>query len=199
MKIYTKTGDQGDTSLFGGKRVLKSHLRVGAYGDVDELVSLLGVICSQSNDQELIDLLQDIQLELFLLNAELATPSGSTPKGELISEDDVVRMENEIDRCDEEIPPLRSFILPGGSQTSATLQWARTVCRRAERSAVELNQEDHVRPLLVRYLNRLSDLLFALGRRANYRDNVEELLVTPLRQRRQARKEANQEETRGDA
>ncbi|TNE46916.1 MAG: cob(I)yrinic acid a,c-diamide adenosyltransferase [Deltaproteobacteria bacterium] len=199
MKIYTKTGDAGDTSLFGGKRVSKAHMRVNAYGDADELVSLLGVVCSQSNDQELIDLLQDIQLELFLLNSELATPSDATPKGELISEDDVVRMETEIDRCDEEIPPLRSFILPGGSSTSAMLQWARTVCRRAERSAVELSQEDHVRPLLVRYLNRLSDLLFALGRRANYRENVEELLVTPLRQRRQARKEEQTKETAEDA
>ena len=119
MKIYTKTGDTGDTGLLGGRRVSKSDLRVQAYGDVDEVVSLLGVICSQTNDSELISLLQEIQLELFLLNSELATPSVQAPKGELLSEDDVVRLEREIDRCDEEIPPLRSFILPGGSPDSA--------------------------------------------------------------------------------
>lgn len=189
MKIYTKTGDTGDTGLLGGRRVSKSDLRVQAYGDVDEVVSLLGVICSQTNDSELISLLQEIQLELFLLNSELATPSDQAPKGELLSEDDVVRLEREIDRCDEEIPPLRSFILPGGSPDSAILQWTRTVCRRAERVTVELHHNDEVRPIVIRYLNRLSDLLFALGRRANYRDQVPEVLVTPLRQKRAERQQ----------
>ncbi len=187
MKIYTKTGDTGDTGLFGGQRVSKSDLRVQAYGEADEVVSLLGVICSQSSDQELLTLLQELQLELFFLNSELATPSHQTPKGELITEEDVTRLEREIDRCDEEIPPLRSFVLPGGSPTSAMLQWARTVCRRAERATVQLHQRDEIRPLLIRYLNRLSDLLFALGRRANYRDNVSEVLVTSLRQQREQR------------
>lgn len=186
MKIYTKTGDLGETSLFGGQRVSKAELRVEAYGEVDELVSLLGVVCSQCQDSQLHQLLQDIQLELFLFNSELATPSHQTPKGELIAEEDVLRLEQEIDRCDEEIPPLRSFILPGGSPTSSLLQWARTVCRRAERRVVQLSQQDGVRPVLIQYLNRLSDLLFALGRRANYRDQVDEILVTPLRQRRNA-------------
>ena len=191
MKIYTKTGDAGDTGLLGGRRVSKSDWRVQAYGDVDEVVSLLGVISSQTNDQELVELLQEIQLELFLLNSELATPADRATKGELIQEGDVLRMEQEIDRCDEEIPPLRSFILPGGSHTSALLQWARTVCRRAERSTVALHQQEEVRPIVIRYLNRLSDLLFALGRRANYRDNVDEVLVTPLREKRAQRQETN--------
>lgn len=186
MKIYTKTGDQGETSLFGGQRVSKADLRVETYGEVDEVVSMLGVICSQSSDRELHSCLQMIQLELFLLNSELATPAQLTPKGELISEEDVVRLEQQIDRCDEEIPPLRSFILPGGSPTASLLQWCRTVCRRAERRVVQLSQQEPVRPVLIQYLNRLSDLLFALGRRANFRDRAEEVLVTPLRQKRAA-------------
>jgi cob(I)alamin adenosyltransferase len=187
VKIYTKTGDRGTTGLFGGPRVSKAHARVDAYGEVDELVSLMGLIRTLSNDDELTALLGDIQLELFLLSSELATPEDKKIKGETIQEEDIVRLEREIDRCDEEIPPLRSFILPGGSPVSAWLQYARTVCRRSERAVVRLMDEHQVRDELLRYLNRLSDLFFALGRRANVRDGVEEVLVEDLRQQRAKR------------
>jgi cob(I)alamin adenosyltransferase len=188
VKIYTKTGDRGTTGLFGGPRVSKAHARVDAYGEVDELVSLMGLIRTLSNDDELTALLGDIQLELFLLSSELATPEDKKIKGETIQEEDIVRLEREIDRCDEEIPPLRSFILPGGSPVSAWLQYARTVCRRSERAVVRLMDEHQVRDELLRYLNRLSDLFFALGRRANVRDGVEEVLVEDLRQQRAKRR-----------
>ena len=188
MKIYTKTGDKGQTGLFGGTRVSKTHPRVEAYGDVDELVSLLGLTRSYATDQALLDLLGDIQVDLFLLSSELATPENKKLKGEILEDEDVIRLEREIDRCDEEIPPLHSFVLPGGSQVSAWLQYARTVCRRAERTTIALAESFEVRGVLIRYLNRLSDLLFALGRRANIREGVEEVFISTLREEREKRR-----------
>jgi len=187
MKIYTKKGDLGETGLFGGARVPKDHERVVAYGEVDELVSLLGLIRSTAPDKELLALLGDIQLDLFLLSSELATPTHKKTKGELLEDADVESLEAAIDRCDEELPPLTSFILPGGSPTSARLQWARTVCRRAERAVVSAGQSHELRPVLLRYLNRLSDLLFSLGRLANVREGVAEVLISELRAQRSAR------------
>lgn len=188
MKIYTKTGDQGQTGLFGGPRVSKNHPRVVAYGDVDEVVSLLGLIRAHTDRSEWLELLGEIQLELFLLSSELATPEDKKHKGERIEEEDVLRLEGEIDRCDASIPPLRSFILPGGSPMSAWLQYARSVCRRAERSVVLLAEQHEVRPVVLRYLNRLSDVLFALGRYATHIDGVDEVLVQTLREQRAKRK-----------
>jgi len=183
MKIYTKKGDTGQTDLFGGVRVNKSDLRVEAYGSVDELLSLLGVIRAQTKDDELSDCLGRIQLELFSLNNELATPEGREPYGEILDGSAVLVLEEEIDACDKEIPPLDAFILPGGSLDSAQLQLARTVCRRAERVVVRLAQVETLRDTVIRYLNRLSDLCFALGRRANYRDGVEEVKIPTLREK----------------
>lgn len=188
MKIYTKTGDQGQTGLFGGPRVSKNHPRVVAYGDVDEVVSLLGLIRAHTDRSEWLELLGEIQLELFLLSSELATPEDKKHKGERIEEEDVLRLEGEIDRCDASIPPLRSFILPGGSPMSAWLQYARSVCRRAERSVVLLAEQHEVRPVVLHYLNRLSDVLFALGRYATHIDGVDEVLVQTLREQRAKRK-----------
>lgn len=195
MKIYTKTGDLGETGLFGGPRVTKAHARVQAYGDVDELVSCLGLIRSTTDDQELLDTLADIQLDLFLLSSELATPAEKTKKlkSERIEDKDILRLEKLIDACDEELPPLKSFILPGGAQTSAWLQLARTVCRRAERTTVLLASSFEVRPVLIQYLNRLSDLLFSLGRLANVRAGQDEVLISVLREER-AKRNAKAEE-----
>lgn len=191
MKIYTKTGDTGETGLLGGVRVSKAHIRVDAYGHVDELVSYLGLIHSLAEDEALCDLLANIQLELFLLNTELATPEGKKAKGETITEAEISALEQDIDRCDEELPALRSFILPGGAPLASHLHVARTICRRAERALVLLVQSETVRPLLIQYLNRLSDLLFSLGRLANTRAGVEEIKISDLRQKRLQRHQAS--------
>ncbi|HAA57913.1 MAG TPA: cob(I)yrinic acid a,c-diamide adenosyltransferase [Myxococcales bacterium] len=184
MKIYTKKGDKGETGLLGNVRVSKAHIRVDAYGHVDELVSVMGLVRSMTEDQQLSDILGSIQLELFFLSSELATPPGRDVMGEVVEAESIEFMEQEIDRCDEELPPLKSFILPGGSVVASYLQLARTVCRRAERSVVHLAAEESVRPLLVQYLNRLSDLLFALGRRVNFREGIEDVKVSDLREKR---------------
>jgi cob(I)alamin adenosyltransferase len=171
MKIYTKTGDKGDTGLFGGARVSKSSLRVAAYGDVDELNSVLGVVCAHSTDQASTDELHHIQSDLFVLGAELAkNPDKQVDLGmSLLADADIERLERLIDACDATLPALKTFILPGGSPSAAFLHLARTTCRRAERSVVHLAQSEPVRAELVRYLNRLSDLLFTLARADNAR------------------------------
>ncbi len=178
MKIYTKTGDLGETGLLGGQRVSKADLRVETYGNLDELTAFLALASSLTNDEELKKTLTRIQIELFHLSSELATPSDRKPYGPLIPDDAVEQLEKEIDACDEELPPLKTFILQGGSPTSAYLQVARTVCRRAERSIVRLHQTEPVRPLIIKYVNRLSDLLFALARRANFREGFEDIPIS---------------------
>ncbi len=184
MKIYTRGGDRGETGLLGNVRVSKGSERVEAYGCVDELVSWLGLLRAEAEDSELIAQIAEIQSELFFVNSELATPADRKPFGEVIEEDAVKRLEDWIDACDEELPTLKSFILPGGSKTSARLHVARTVCRRAERAVVRLAATEPLRDVLIQYLNRLSDLLFSFGRRANLREGVEEVLVTNLRKSR---------------
>jgi cob(I)alamin adenosyltransferase len=157
MKIYTKTGDAGTTALFGGKRVSKSDLRVDAYGTVDELNSYLGLL----RDQQ-VDGLLEIQDRLFTLGAMLATEPGNTKvKIPHLVEADIVALEKAIDKMEEDLEPMKHFILPGGHQTVSFCHIARTVCRRAERLAVALNDVD---PLILKYLNRLSDYLFVLSR-----------------------------------
>lgn len=182
-RIYTRTGDRGETGLFGGQRVLKDDLRVEAYGSVDELNAVLGVALAQCADQELSDLLLAIQRDLFQLGADLATPpEEETRKGRVtikrMEAVDVQRLEAVIDRWEDELEPLRVFILPGGHPVAAALHQARAVCRRAERRCVTLRRSeaeggvpagtDHV----LQYLNRLSDLLFVLTRAANKRYGV---------------------------
>jgi cob(I)alamin adenosyltransferase len=176
MTIYTKTGDSGSTSLFGGGRVPKDHPRVAAYGDVDELNSTLGVARATAPVQFFDALLESVQRDLFAIGGHLATPdtakvAKALEKAEL-SEARVAEFERLMDQADAELPPLRAFVLPAGTPKAAALHLARTVCRRAERSVVHLSHEGEVPTLFVIYLNRLSDLLFTLARVANHRDGA---------------------------
>lgn len=176
MKLYTRTGDDGTTALFGGRRVRKDALRVEAYGAVDEANAALGIARAQGLDTELDKAIADIQVDLFVVGSDLATPHDAAARSalRLIDADDVVALEALIDRYDEEVEPLRQFIVPGGHAASAGLQMARAVCRRAERVAVALAAEEPVNPATITYLNRLSDLLFALARVVNVRNGVSE-------------------------
>lgn len=180
MKIYTKGGDTGETSLFGGERVSKSAPRVCAYGEVDELNSVLGVAASELGHADLLAMLRTIQSSLFDLGGELATPQieereerGKTGMPR-VSDPDIVELEGWIDALETELEPLRNFILPGGAKAAALLHLGRTVCRRAERDVISLATQERVGPLVVRYLNRLSDLLFVMARVVNRRANVDE-------------------------
>jgi len=167
-RIYTRAGDRGDTGLIGGSRVPKDHPRVEAYGAVDELNSHLGVVIAELDDPEASSLLQDVQHRLFDLGAELATPPAQfSPAG--ITRDDVEVLERAIDRVEDALPPLREFILPGGTRSAAALHVARAVARRVERKVVGLARSETVNPQIVPYLNRLSDLLFVLARAVNRR------------------------------
>ncbi len=173
MTIYTRTGDQGDTGLFGGGRVEKDHPRVAAYGEVDELNSSLGVARATPPADFFDDLLESVQRDLFALGGHLATPDPERVAKALakaqLSDERVALFEKIIDQADTELPPLRAFVLPAGTPKAAALHLARTVCRRAERGVVRLARESQVPPLFVIYLNRLSDLLFTLARLANHR------------------------------
>lgn len=173
MPIYTKTGDTGTTGLFGGGRVSKDDARVAAYGDVDELNSAIGVVRATAPADFFDDLFATIQRDLFSIGGHLATPDPEKVKKALaraeLSEARVTAFEDAIDAADAELPPLRAFILPAGTPKAAALHLARTVCRRAERSVVHLAGRADVPPLFLVYLNRLSDLLFALARLANHR------------------------------
>jgi cob(I)alamin adenosyltransferase len=176
MKIYTRTGDQGETSLFGAGRVSKDHARVAAYGDVDELNSVLGLVRATQPDDFFDPLLQAIQRDLFSLGGQLASPDPAAVAKALVkanlSADRVIEFERVIDESETELPPLRAFVLPAGSAKAATLHLARTVCRRAERSVVRLARESEVSEFFIVYLNRLSDLLFTLARLANRKAGV---------------------------
>ena len=172
MRIYTKTGDTGETGLFGGGRVPKSDIRVEAYGDVDELNALLGVALGTISDADVAELLRSIQPDLFILGAHLATPAstrGRRPVLPPLPEQRVAEFERRIDAAEEELPPLDAFLMPGGSSGGAALHHARTVCRRAERTIVALASAQSVDPAVIVYVNRLSDLLFVLARLENHR------------------------------
>ena len=177
MKIYTCTGDDGRTALFGGGRVEKAHPRVSAYGEVDELNSVLGWALTQISSAETAQRIQRIQHDLFGIGSELATPppaAGRTrPETPPLPTARVAEMEAWIDEADEELEPLRAFILPGGSAAAAALHVARTVCRRAERAVVALATAEPVPTEVVAYLNRLSDLLFTLARLENRRSGYD--------------------------
>jgi len=178
-KIYTKTGDAGDTGLFGGGRVPKSHPRVEAYGDVDELNATLGVVRAVEPMPRIEEVIVAIQRDLFAIGALLATPDREKMRQHLekarVDDARVAELERAIDDGDAELDPLRSFIVPGGSPKAAALHVARTVCRRAERRVVELGSETEIPSLVVIYLNRLSDLLFTLARVANRRSGMGEV------------------------
>lgn len=177
MKIYTRTGDGGQTGLFDGTRVPKSDPRVSAYGEVDELNAWLGLVAAQSDDDQLRGMLEQMQRDLFALGARLADPShriASRVTKAAVTAEDIARLEQWIDTLESELPPLRRFILAGGSPAGAALHVARTVCRRAERTMVSLGDEAFEPELLI-YVNRLSDLLFVMARAANRRAGVPEL------------------------
>jgi len=177
VKIYTRTGDSGETALLGGARVSKADPRVAAYGDVDELNAWLGFVLARGVDGAIAGALEPIQRDLFAIGARLADPSGrvaSRVEKAAVNSGDVQRLEEAIDRLESDLPALRRFILPGGSASGAALHVARTVCRRAERTIVGLGA-DHVEPEILEYLNRLSDLLFVMARTANHRDRAPEV------------------------
>jgi cob(I)alamin adenosyltransferase len=178
MRLYTRSGDSGDTSLFDGTRVPKDHARVGSYGEVDELNSALGWCRCADAGRLLGDALDTVQRELFVIGAELATPPGARVQDRIprLDEGSVQRLERWIDEAAEQAPPPRHFVVPGGTELAARLHVARTVCRRAERMAVGLARSGELRPELVMYLNRLGDLLFAWARLANHAAGVMDVL-----------------------
>ena len=176
MKIYTRTGDAGETALFGGRRVSKADSRVDAYGEVDELNAWIGLVRATGLDRDLDEPLVRIQKDLFALGAQLADPGdsiGGRVAKTSLGDDDISRLEQLIDRLEAELPPLRRFILAGGAPAGAALHVARTVCRRAERRIVSLTPSPDV--LLIKYVNRLSDLLFVLARVVNHRRGAPEI------------------------
>jgi cob(I)alamin adenosyltransferase len=177
VKIYTRTGDSGETALLGGARVSKADPRVAAYGDVDELNAWLGLVRSGALDSDLAAMLEHVQRDLFAIGARLADPGGSVAnrvEKAAVTDDDARRLEQWIDTLESELPPLRRFVLAGGSTSGASLHVARTISRRAERGVVSLGQDQVDRTILV-YLNRLSDFLFVMARVATRRAGAPEL------------------------
>ena len=175
MKIYTKTGDDGTTALFAGGRVPKTHPRVEAYGTVDELNALLGAVRAHGVSDQADTWLEQTQTHLFHLGADLATPAQATSARVVrVTAEQVQWLEQTIDRMNDDLPPLKQFILPGGTAGAAMLHIARTVCRRAERRAIELAQTEVISDQVVPYLNRLSDWLFVLARWENHQAGISE-------------------------
>ena len=171
FKIYTKTGDKGETSLYGGTRVSKAAARVESYGTLDELNAFIGLAKAEISDEKVLNQLQKIQFDLFTVGSEAATPTdklilanGKSRLDLLISEEEIMELERWMDNFDAELEPLQFFILPSGGKAAASVHVCRTVCRRAERAMVHLNETEEVRPELIKYLNRLSDYLFILAR-----------------------------------
>ena len=171
MKIYTKTGDKGETSLYGGTRVSKAAARVESYGTLDELNAFIGLAKAEISDEKVLNQLQKIQFDLFTVGSEAATPTdklilanGKNRLDLMISEEEISELEHWMDDLDAELEPLQFFILPSGGKAAACIHVCRTVCRRAERAMVHLNETEEVRPELIKYLNRLSDYLFILAR-----------------------------------
>lgn len=178
FKIYTKTGDKGSTSLIGGVRVPKSHIRIESYGTVDELNSYMGMVRDLANNTLINDWIHEIQDRLFTIGSVLATNPDKEVKMKLpdLHEADVIFLEQKIDEMNESLPEMRSFILPGGNLASSTTHVARCVCRRAERICVAMQQDNEVVPdLIVQYLNRLSDFLFVLARYISHINGVEDM------------------------
>ena len=186
MKIYTKTGDAGETALYGGTRVSKSSARVDSYGNIDELNSFIGVAKAQISDKNILNQLKKIQFNLFTVGSEAATPTdkltlanGNSRLTLIISPKETEELEMWMDEMEEKLEPLKYFILPGGGGGATAIHVARTVCRRAERSLVFLNEAESVRPELIKYLNRLSDYLFVLARFVSKLNNETEEFWNP--------------------
>lgn len=181
MKIYTKKGDSGETSLFGGSRVSKSSARIEAYGTVDELNSIVGLAASYSLSPKGTVWTEKVQQYLFVLGSDLSTPPSAKTRINRIGEEELTALEQTIDEMEEELEPLKNFILPGGSHAGATLHMARTVCRRAERAAVACAEQEELSEYSLKFLNRLSDFLFVLARYENKYAGVEETPWKPDR------------------
>jgi cob(I)alamin adenosyltransferase len=182
FKIYTKTGDKGNTSLIGGTKVPKSHLRIEAYGTVDELNSYIGLVRDLLTDETGRTVLQEVQDRLFTIGASLACDPAKETKMSIpdLKDTDITYLEQEIDRMTEALPPMKSFILPGGHSTVSQLHIARCVCRRAERCCVRLEIEgEETEPIILQYINRLSDYLFVLARYAGMQLQVAEIPWKP--------------------
>lgn len=182
IKIYTKTGDQGKTSLIGGTKVPKSHIRIEAYGTVDELNSYIGLVSDHLSDVHTKTVLKEIQDRLFTIGSSLACDPDKEPRMKIpdLKEEDIVALEKEIDAMNEVLPPMRSFILPGGHVAVSTIHIARCVCRRAERCCVNMQEQElFVDQLVLKYLNRLSDYLFVLARYAGHLLQVAEIPWQP--------------------
>jgi cob(I)alamin adenosyltransferase len=191
MKLYTRTGDDGTTGLFGGQRVSKDHPRVAAYGTVDELNATLGLAAAACDPQRplhtsLLDIFAQLQSRLFDIGADLATPEGAKHESKItrITDEHVKEVERWIDEIDGGNKPMKSFIMPGGTELAARLHLARTVCRRAERSMIALSHTEPVGDGAVVYVNRVSDLLFAMARRVNREAGVEDVPWVPAKKRR---------------
>ncbi len=175
MKIYTKTGDKGGTSLLGGRRVSKDDIRIEAYGTVDELNSSIGLLLSKLNEVEIITELHSIQNLLFTIGSNLANDPESPLKIDQIEETHIAALEERMDEWTAKLPPLKNFILPGGSEKNALTHVCRTLCRRAERRAVTLSKAENIDPLLIKYINRLSDYFFVLARYFSLVDRTDEI------------------------
>lgn len=180
MKIYTKKGDKGQTSLIGGTRVPKSSIRIESYGTVDELNSYLGLVRDQEIDKEYIRQILEIQDRLFTIGSHLASdPEKAKMKIPGLFDQDIINLEHWMDEMDKELPEMRSFVLPGGHTTVSHTHVARCICRRAERIIVDLGSQDHVEEIVPQYMNRLSDYLFVLSRKLTQDLGVEESPWTP--------------------
>lgn len=174
MKIYTKTGDAGNTGLQGNFRISKSHPRIIAYGTVDEANAALGIVLTNSIDEGIATILTKIQNELFVVGADLSNPNMNDVKNR-VSLDMIEKLEHHIDKFESELPSLTNFILPGGALPAAQIHFARTIVRRAETQTVLLSEKDEINHNCIKYLNRLSDLLFVIGRLINKRTNHEDI------------------------
>lgn len=173
MRIYTKTGDDGNTELQGNYRISKSHQRIISYGTIDEANSTIGIVLSNQLDEDIREILTQIQNELFLVGSDLSNPDLNDTKNR-VSLEMIEMLENHIDKYESELEPLRNFILPGGDQISAQIHHARTVIRRAETQVVLLSDKDEINSNCIKYLNRLSDLFFVIGRLINKRKGIED-------------------------
>jgi len=175
MKIYTKTGDDGNTGLQGNLRIAKSHPRIISYGTIDEANAALGIVLTNSLDEDITKILTEIQNDLFLVGADLSNPNLNDMKNR-VSLDKIEKLEAYIDKFESELPNLTNFILPGGDTSAAQLHYVRTVVRRAETLVVQLSEKDEINANCIKYLNRLSDLFFVMGRVINKRKNCDDII-----------------------
>ncbi len=178
MKIYTKTGDDGTTGVQGGKRISKSNLRIKAYGTIDELNATIGLVLSKKFDDDIEDLLRNIQNDLFVAGSDLSNPDLSNMKNR-ITKEMVANIEKNIDRLENELPPITNFILPGGHEVASLIHIARTIARRAETIVISLNENEKVNDECKKFLNRLSDLLFVIARTVNKKNGFNDIIWKP--------------------